>query len=311
MTDALTAEPSCCASCGTAAGGTITLKRCCGETFYCNSACQKAHRKSHKKECLNTTKKAKGAAAPDPCAHGIGAAKANEISNGAAEHNLSEEQMAMCNVWGDVCRYLEIADLVQSAKVAKFLRGKVMIQNKLVTDKLDVGLWKQGINGGDYIHFSTSFLSSFYLPKIRRLAIDFNDVNADEANSFEASKLFQSDGLVGEAPKPNQKYDSATDVLCWLAAHCVELESLEELELEAHHLVLLEHRIVALGGLLTKDDHDNLKRLEKGMRILKKRLPSLPKLRHLRINLSLTDAYDSEGRYCRGLTSAILSLIHI
>ena len=41
-----------CASCGTAEGDDIKLKKCaCHLVKYCSVACQKAHRPKHKKEC--------------------------------------------------------------------------------------------------------------------------------------------------------------------------------------------------------------------------------------------------------------------
>ena len=42
----------CCASCGTAEGDDIKLKKCaCQLVKYCSVKCQKDHRKQHKKEC--------------------------------------------------------------------------------------------------------------------------------------------------------------------------------------------------------------------------------------------------------------------
>ena len=45
-----TTEPPCCSACGETSAD---LKRCkgCSSVWYCNVACQRAHRKSHKKEC--------------------------------------------------------------------------------------------------------------------------------------------------------------------------------------------------------------------------------------------------------------------
>ena len=41
-----------CANCGSTDG---KLRRCCGQVFYCNVACQKKHRKVHKSLCENTS----------------------------------------------------------------------------------------------------------------------------------------------------------------------------------------------------------------------------------------------------------------
>jgi hypothetical protein len=50
-TEAATAD-TCCASCGTAAVGDVTLKNCaCGLVKYCSVGCQKNDRPNHKKAC--------------------------------------------------------------------------------------------------------------------------------------------------------------------------------------------------------------------------------------------------------------------
>ena len=53
MSTAAESEMQCCASCGTAEGDDIKLKRCngCYLVKYCSVECQKAHRSKHKKEC--------------------------------------------------------------------------------------------------------------------------------------------------------------------------------------------------------------------------------------------------------------------